>query len=348
VEKVDYLIVGQGIAGSLLAYELGQAGRRVLVLNEEKENTSSNKAAGIYNPITGRKFVKTWLADELFPGLEGYYLGLEQTLGAHFIHPMSIYRPFFNFEEQNDWSVKASEAEYAPFVKELRAKSMQLPGVIDPVGGLVLDLCGYVNLPIMLRHLKKYFLDKGAYRAEVFQYDQMTINEREVTYKDIVAEKVIFCEGPMAVNNPYWGWLPFKLVKGEILEIDSPLPTDLILNRGVFVLPKNGHFSVGSTYDHAQLDYEPSESGIKNLKDRLGKLYQGEYAVVSESAGVRPATFDRRPLIGFHQDLPRIGIFNGFGTKGVSLVPYFARQLVNYLNGDGVIIPEVNVSRAIK
>ena len=83
MEKVDYLIVGQGIAGSLLAYELEQAGRRVLVLNEEKENTSSNKAAGIYNPITGRKLVKTWLADELFPGLEGYYLGLEQTLGAH-------------------------------------------------------------------------------------------------------------------------------------------------------------------------------------------------------------------------------------------------------------------------
>ncbi|MEQ8580969.1 MAG: FAD-dependent oxidoreductase [Marinoscillum sp.] len=348
MEKVDYLIVGQGIAGSLLAYELMQAGQRVFVLNEEKETTSSNKAAGIYNPITGRKLVKTWLADALFMELEAYYLGLEQILGTHFVYPMPIYRPFFSFEEQNDWSVKASEPEYAPYVKELRARSMQLPGVIDPVGGLVLDKCGYVNLPVMLRHIKKYFLDKGAYRAEVFQYDQMTINEREVTYKDIVAERVIFCEGPMAVNNPYWNELPFKLVKGEILEVDSPLPTDLILNRGVFVLPKNGHFSVGSTYDHTQLDYEPSVSGIKNLKDRLGKLYQGEYTVVSTSAGVRPATFDRRPFIGFHQDEPQIGIFNGFGTKGVSLVPYFARQLVNYLSGVGEIIPEVNVSRVIK
>lgn len=339
------MIVGQGIAGSLLAYELAMAGKAVMVLNEEKEHTSSNRAAGIYNPITGRKMVKTWLADELFSGLESYYHRLEEELGGRFLYPKPIYRPFFNFEEQNDWSAKASLPEYAPYIREMRSTSMQLPGVVDPVGGLVLGRSGYVNLPDMLKALRIFFRDRGLYRAEVFQYHLLTIKEDMVSYKDIVADRVVFSEGPDAVNNPFWNWLPFKLVKGEILEVDTALPEDLIVNRGVFILPKNGHFSVGSTYDHQHLNYAPSAEGIKNLKDRLHKIYQGGYTVVSESAGIRPATFDRKPFIGFHPEKPQVGIFNGFGTKGVSLVPYFARQWVNYLTGQGELIEEVNVGR---
>lgn len=348
MEKVSYLIVGQGIAGSLLAYELCKAGYSVRIWNHETENTSSNKAAGIYNPITGRKMVKTWLADELFPPLEAYYFQLEKELLESFIHPKPIYRPFFSHEEQNDWEGRASDQEFVPFIRQLHAKTRHIPGVIDPYGGLELNYSGYVDMPKMLLRLRKFFHDKGIYHSGVFEYSELTINEELVSYKDMKAERIIFCEGPSVSQNPYWNHLPFKHVKGEILEIDANLPKDLILNRSVFVLPKNGHYSVGSTYDHEHLNHIPSAAGIQNIKNRLSKIFDGEYREVSQSAGIRPATFDRRPFIGFHSKYPLIGIFNGFGTKGVSLVPYFASQLVNYFLGTGEVSPEADIRRLIK
>lgn len=345
MEKVEFLIVGHGIAGGLLAHELHKAGKNIMVLNHETENTSSNKAAGIYNPITGRKMVKTWLADSLFPALECYYRALEKELSATFIYPKPIYRPFYGHEEQNDWAGRSSDPSYAPYIKKIHTKSRGISGLKDDFGGLELNHSGYVNLPDMLEALKRDLKAKGLYKSDLFLYDDLAVNNDHVNYKNIRAGKVVFCEGPVAVENPFWNYLPFKPVKGEILEIDSALPHDVILNRGVFVLPKNGRFSVGSTYDHSRLDYVPSAEGIKNLKDRLAKLYNGGYETVRELAGVRPATFDRKPFIGFHKKYPPVGIFNGFGTKGVSLVPFFALQLVNYLTGKGGIMSEVDVSR---
>lgn len=345
MEKVKYLIVGQGIAGGVLAHQLYSSGETVMILNHETENTSSNKAAGIFNPITGRKMVKTWLADELFFGLEEYYANLEKVLGARFLYSIPIYRPFYGHEEQNDWAGRSSEAAYKPFIKAIHPRSRQIPGICDEFGGLELNYSGYVNLPIMNAALKQFFEYKGLYRSEVFQYHKVEIKEDYVIYNNIRAEKVVFCEGPGVIDNPFWNTLPFKPVKGEILEIDTNLPEDLIINRGVFVLPKNGHFSVGSTYDHQNLNYNPSVNGINSLKERLSKVFNGDYEVVRETAGIRPATYDRKPFIGFHRNYPMLGIFNGFGTKGVSLVPFFASQLVNYLKGEGEIMSDVDVCR---
>lgn len=345
MEKVDYLIVGQGIAGSLLAFELLKAGKTIHILNEEKEHTSSMKAGGLYNPVTGKTMVKTWLADELFLDLENYYRSIEEVTGENFLFSKPIYRPFFNYAEQNDWSAKADLPEFSPFIRSLLTSSLGIPDVEDPFGGLLLNLSGHLELPIMLPALRKYFISKGSYTAEVFQYDQLILSENGVKYKGLEAEQVFFCEGPDAAHNPFWNWLPFRPVKGETLKIKVALDDDKIINRGVFILPKNGAHTVGATYDHKRLDYEPSVEGISQLKDRLEKVYKGKYEVISTSAGVRPATFDRRPFIGIHPDHAQVGVFNGFGTKGVSLVPFFAAQLVSYLKGDGEIMPEADIKR---
>jgi glycine/D-amino acid oxidase-like deaminating enzyme len=62
--------------------------------------------------------------------------------------------------------------------------------------------------------------------------------------------------------------------------------------------------------------------------------------------GVRPTIKDRRPVIGFHPAHPQLGYFNGFGTKGVSLAPYFARQMADLLtNTIRAVHPEVDIRR---
>ncbi len=65
VNKFNYIIVGQGLAGSLLAHSLRKAGKSVLIVDSFKPNSSSRVAAGLINPVTGRRMVKTWQADTL-------------------------------------------------------------------------------------------------------------------------------------------------------------------------------------------------------------------------------------------------------------------------------------------
>jgi glycine/D-amino acid oxidase-like deaminating enzyme len=67
--------------------------------------------------------------------------------------------------------------------------------------------------------------------------------------------------------------------------------------------------------------------------------------VVAQEWGIRPTTIDRRPIIGCHPLYKNLVIFNGLGTKGVSLAPYFSAQVAQWLEGKGEILKEVNIKR---
>ena len=289
--------------------------------------------------------VKTWRADELFPTLESQYEELEKLTGKSFLHRVPIYRPFKTIEDQNDWDGKAADTSHQKYLSEFRVKSMQYSDVVDPLGGIVLNHSGYVNIPAMLEAIQTYFIDKGVYHSEVFDYSEMVIEENTVSYKHWTAKKVIFCEGSLS-KNPYWK-LPFRPVRGDIIDVKCDLKSNHIINQGVFMIPKSDCFTVGSTYDHNNLTYQPQEGAIKSLEERLKKLYQGNYEIVEKRAGVRPATHDRKPYIGLHPEKKTLGIFNGFGTKGVSLTPYFAKHFVDVLQQKSEIDEEVNVERVI-
>ncbi|NQZ75497.1 MAG: FAD-binding oxidoreductase [Ekhidna sp.] len=342
--KADYLIVGQGIAGSWLAFELIERGLSVQVIDKGISETSSKRAAGIYNPITGRKMVKTWRAEDLFLDLEDHYLEKESLLGTKFLHPKSIYRPFRTIEDQNDWEGRMADGFFEPFLKDFYKNSIGLKDIQDPYGGILLDKCGYLDLPSFLDASKLFLQNKGMYEVKVFDFEKLSFEEQAIRYEDDVFEKIIFCDGFQ--SNPFWE-LPFRPVRGEIIDIKCDLNTDFIVNQGVFMIPKGDRVAVGSTYDHNNLSFEPQESGIKSLQERLKKLYTGDFDLLEARAGVRPATHDRKPYIGLHQKYKTLGIFNGFGTKGVSLTPYFAKHFVDFLLGNCELEEEVNVQRTI-
>lgn len=340
MKSVDYLVVGQGIAGSVLAFELIKRGYSVQVIDQQEGNSSSLIAAGLYNPITGRKMVLTWLAHQIFDYCKSYYDEMEAYFARKFHHSLPIYRPFINEEEIDLWSDRQQSDTYGPFVSEVFSKSRKIDHVDDPYGGIVLNRTGYVDLPLLLNTVRKWLIDKGIYRNEMFSYEEIKTDHGIAIYRDLKCKKVLFCEGTGVANNPYWNHLHFKPVKGEVIEIERKLDINFILNRGVFMIPK-GHFcTVGSTYDHADLSTVPSQKGINTIIDRLKKIFSGPIVVINSRAGIRPATKDRRPYIGLSIQ-KHIGIFNGFGTKGVSLVPYFASMFVDFLEERGELIADV-------
>ncbi|MFK7953590.1 MAG: NAD(P)/FAD-dependent oxidoreductase [Ekhidna sp.] len=342
--KVDYIIVGQGIAGTWLSRELLKRGKKIIVINHETENTASLKAAGLYNPITGRKMVKTWMADELFKSLEKEYKALENQISAKFLHSIPIYRSFQNIESKNDWDGKQSSLSGDSFIKELKTSSSGLPFINDPLGGIIVDHTGYVDLPVLIEAFRIFLKNEELYESDLLDHREINFKENSVSYKGWKASKIIFCEGSSG-GNPFWEHLPFKLVRGELIDITCDAELPYIFNQGVFMIPKGDIITVGSTYDHSVLSYEPQQKGIDNLKNRLEKVFSAPYEIIAKRAGIRPATHDRKPFIGFHHERKTLAIFNGFGTKGVSLTPYFAKHFADVLENKCEIDKEVDVQR---
>src|SRR6476619_5861711 len=66
-KKVDYIIIGQEINADKLSNEFSKAGLSFAVMDDGNPSASSRVAAGMINPVTGRRIVKTWMIDTLLP-----------------------------------------------------------------------------------------------------------------------------------------------------------------------------------------------------------------------------------------------------------------------------------------
>ncbi|MEM1405196.1 MAG: FAD-dependent oxidoreductase [Bacteroidota bacterium] len=344
-QQVDYIIVGSGLAGTALACALLDRGRQVRIFNDRQLYSSTKVAAGLYNPITGRKMVKTWKADAIFPALIVYYQKLEALTQAKFLNESRIYRPFISFEEQNEWMGKSAQSGYVDYIHKVRISSFN-SGINDPYGGMELKMSGFLDTEAFHKAMRQFFQLKGVLIQDKFDFRDIQFVSDKAVYRDITASKIIFCDGTYASSNPFFNWLPFSPVKGEVLTVESDLDTDLIVNRGVFCVPLGGgKFRVGSNYDNNDLTWTPTEKGKQQIEQRLKALINTPFTTVYQKAGVRPATKDRRPYIGLYPSNETIGIFNGLGTKGVSLSPYFGEHFASFLEGETELDNEVNISR---
>jgi len=326
---IDYLLIGQGIAGTTLAEHLLQKNQQIRVIDNAAANASTRIAAGLFTPITGIRFVKTWLCDQLFPYFHAFYANMEQKLGQRFFYTMPSYRPFDSIERQNKWLAEAGEPDMSAYVKSINPK---YEGVFDEFGGLELNFSGYLDTVLFLDSYKKFLAQNDWLIEETFDENKIEIKANSVVYGQIEARKIIFCGGLADKSSRFWNFLNFRPIKGEILTIKLMEGSfRSILNRGVWVLPiGNNLYKVGSTYD-SNLDYEITQKALEDLTERLQKLIELPFEVINQQAGIRPASFDRRPFIGLHHEYSQLGIFNGFGTKGISMSPFFAQEFSEHL-----------------
>jgi glycine/D-amino acid oxidase-like deaminating enzyme len=149
------------------------------------------------------------------------------------------------------------------------------------------------------------------------------------------------------MQSRFFSFLPFAPVKGEILEVKQDFSPPFIVNRGVFRVPlSNGNFRVGSTYTWHDLEVGPTETAKNELLEKLTEVVRVPVQeICGHKVGIRPATKDRKPFLGKHPEAQSVYIFNGFGAKGVSLVPYFSAAMRDFLLEGHPLPEEVSISR---
>jgi predicted GIY-YIG superfamily endonuclease/glycine/D-amino acid oxidase-like deaminating enzyme len=346
---IDYLIVGQGICGTFLSWYLQKNNSGFLVIDNNANSTSSKIAAGIINPVTGRRMVKTWMIDELLPFCWQLYSEMGHELGITAISQKNIIDFFPNPQMMATFLRHVEES--GPYCHAFPEQNHFNSFFNYDFGCGEIRPVYEVHLETILPAWKKILSENRQLIEEEFSIADFFISDGGVRYKNIKAKKIIFCNGVASTNNPWFNLLPFAPNKGEALILEIPgLPDNHIYKKGFTIAPlaEKNIFWAGSGYQWDFADANPSQQfydiAIRQLKEWL-KL---PFKVLDHKAALRPATLERRPFVGFHPNYPQIGILNGMGTKGCSLAPFFAKQLTEHLLYGNSIQPEADVNRFLK
>lgn len=344
-KHVDYIIVGAGLAGLMLGYLLHKKGQKVLIYNNNHP-ASSCVAAGTWNPITFRKLVPSYRADEMITAMKEVYPQIEEDLGIKLFSFMPIEKVIANQQELEFWEQRKNHPESGGFLGDTYSI---LIGNEEHFAGEILN-GGRLDLPLFVDQLRKYFESKEILIEDNFEYSNLELKETFVQYKNTTANKLIFCEGSYYKNNPYLNWIPMKPVKGDVLTIENKtINLTKIRKKNVFLLPlKNGCYKLGATYDHSQENWLPDNKAKTTLLEKFKMIGSGENTVIDHKSGIRPASFDRRVIMGSLPQSNLLYCFNGLGSKGVFLAPLMAKELIEYIESGTPLDPEVDIYRCFK
>ncbi|MCX8491321.1 MAG: FAD-dependent oxidoreductase, partial [Cyclobacteriaceae bacterium] len=262
-----------------------------------------------------------------------------------FFFPSLLYRPFHSAEEQNNWMVKSGENGVGSFVERIYTESGFGNEVNDPFGGILLNTCGHLDTVTFLESTRKFLISHHSLSDSHFVAADVDLTSEWASYRGIRACKIIFCQGIEA--NPFFDWIRIRPLKGETLTIKLDNNLSTLFNKGVYVVPSSvsSIYKAGATYELKNLSCEITEKAQIELVEKLAGLLKSPFSIIAQEWGIRPTTVDRRPIIGSHPVFKNLVIFNGLGTKGVSLAPYFSTQIADWLEGKAEIMKEVNIKR---
>jgi glycine/D-amino acid oxidase-like deaminating enzyme len=342
------LILGQGIAGSVLAIRLLQRGEAVIVVDDGYLSSSSMVAAGLWNPIVFRRINKSWMADEFSAELENFYPQMEEMLNARFYHSKSIRRMHSSAFESNLWKEKILDAEYSRYLEDNQAFNPESFYISEtPYGNGTVMHSGHLNLPAFLAASRLFFEERGCYFNETICLPE-TKKELDVfEFNGMRPKRIIDCRGCKSAQDSLFSWLPFGLTKGELLTVRCRgLFLKDIFNAGFFLCPLGADvYRLGATFDWNDINEIPTEKGRDELLQKFSKWFDVNVEIIDHKAGIRPTVQDRRPLIGKHPDFTNMYIFNGLGTKGVMIAPWLSNHFCDNLLENTELLPEVNIDR---
>lgn len=344
--QVDVLIIGQGICGTMLSWFLYKEGKSFLVIDEEHPSSPSKVAAGIINPVTGRRFVYSWMIDDVMPFAVQAYEEIGHFFDQKLIAKKDIIDFFPSPQMRDAFTTRITEND--TYLHSYPDQNRFNQYVHFDFGCGQISPAYIADLASLLPLWRQYLATGNLLLQQHFFPDKLEVEKDSVSYENITAEKIIFCDGISSMQYDWFKALPFSPSKGEMLLVESKdLTNEHIFKKGMILAPlfQKNLFWLGSSY---QWEYEHEHTTpefYNQAKTHLDSWLKQPYKILDHKAALRPSTLERRPFVGFHPQYSSVGILNGMGTKGTSLAPFFANQLVQHLVYGFPISNDANVQR---
>ncbi|WP_054851879.1 FAD-binding oxidoreductase [Olleya sp. ITB9] len=343
--KVDYIVVGCGLAGLSFCEKLLENNKSFIVIDNNSQQ-SSVVAGGLYNPVTLKRFTPVWKSEEQLATALPIYKLLEQKLNSTLDYKIPVKRRFTSLEEQNNWFSASDKKGLKPFINtDLFVNNNPYIDANFKLGEVFQT--GRLDTKKLIENYKKWLSDNNLLISETFNYDALILDESKVIYQHITAKHIVFAEGFGMKQNPYFKDLPLSGTKGQLLTIHAPeLKLDYVLKSSVFVIPLGEDlYRVGSTYEQKDKTNTITEDAKEMLLNKLKTFVKCDFEIINQVAGIRPTVKDRKPLVGKHPTIPNMYLFNGLGSRGVMIAPYVADQLFNFIENNGSLDTEIDCSR---
>ena len=313
-----------------------------MIADPDQPGTCSKIAAGLVTPITGKRVKPSWRVEELLPEAMAFYQCIEAALNTKFFHPLPLVRLFKEQREVEWWRGRAGVGGLdqwvdpgAPLVNEKQFRG--------ELGGFVQRHAGWLDTAAYLRVSRELFQSEACVVQDVVREDDLEEHEDYIRWRGEYFSAVVFCRGADERHaTRFFPWLRFECARGVIATLRADLSEERIVNRGCWILPRaDGTWRAGSTYE---FDLNTTmETSVADLRGKLLQLVRGPFELTDAQAGIRPIIQHRQLVIGRHPAHPRVGVFNGLGSKGVLRAPFFARMLAEHLLDDKPLEAVVDV-----
>lgn len=337
----DLLILGHGLAGAVLAETALRRGSSVHVFNAEQPGNASTVAAGMVNPLVLRRDVPSWRAAELLPIAEHFHARFDADRKTRTWHPLPLVKLFAAPQEETLWMRAMEDPQRAEFMARRHEPEIDAEGIPAPNGYGTVTRAGWLDVAAFLDAQRLRLTLEGRYSACLVQGTDIERSAGKVTINGISGKWLVHCTGPFANVH---GSVP---VKGETVTVHIPdLDLTRMVHRGIFLLPLGDRlYRAGSTFKWTDVWEGPTTAAKDQLMGKLRAIVDRPFELRAHWAGVRPASRDRRPILG--KTGTHEAVFNGLGARGVLLAPWCAGHLLDHLFHGLPLDPEVDQARFI-
>ena len=219
MKKIDFIIVGQGLAGTLLAHDLIELNKSVAIIDKNLSASASRVAAGLINPVGMKRCIPSNKAHIYLPIAIKRYQELERKLNTHFFRLKPILRLFANDQLRHDWQIKYSNGDMDQYIHNFYT-SDTYSFLNNTSGSAEVFPSAHLNVPLFLDESRSYFKLHHTLLEEEFDFSSFISDT--ITYKSLQADTIIFCEGFRVKDNPFFNFLPLQPTKGEVMTIRIP------------------------------------------------------------------------------------------------------------------------------
>jgi len=365
--SAEVIVIGAGVVGASVAFELASLGRRVLVADMRHAGAGASQAsAGI-----------------LAPWIEGHHSEGLRTLG---LRSLAMYEEFLErvthraglaveFRHPGTLEIAVGDADIerltdsATTLADLGVASEWLDGprarVIEPtltshaVGALRIPSHAVVNVPAFTLAAVAAARAAGATFSEGLAVTGLEAGGDGVvvrsTQGDLTAPHVVLATGSWSSALTPDGALPAPVppVRGQLLHLQTPPGTlrHVVWGAHAYLVPwADGTIYVGATSEDVGFDERTTVDGVASLLAATTALTPGlsRATFIEARAGLRPGTDDTLPFIGPSAALPGLVYACGHFRNGALLAPLTAALVAKVVRGDldDPALSLVNPSRA--
>ena len=285
---------------------------------------------------------KSWNIDNLLPEALETYLSIEKTLNIKILNQIPIRRYFLNINDLDRAKKRIKNPRYSTYINKINSYN-EGPSVLkDSYGSIEISKGCWINLPLLLSHLEKFFLSKNLYVESYFDPNRLTKNgtSNRWEYDNLSSKNVIFCQGIHSLRNKYFSSLPIIPIKGEILSLKL---SNVNIPNGIYYKKKwlisendsenNDTYKLGASYQEGNNSNMPTSKGKNDLLEIFdGMLDRPNYQILKHQSGIRPSSIDAIPFICHHGMYSNLYCINGLGSKGTSTAPLLTKELFDYLS----------------